>query len=332
MDYAQDTHCTELDSQISDWLDKPLIEESNQKWLLVDGAILGEKITKKMLRVFGANRAYNIFAGSEFSAYTWRAPHLIYLDHGGFRQNELFALLRDTDRLPAVALIESGADPKQVCDHLRWLAHVRTCDDLDLYCRFADTRIAPGLIEVLSDVQREVLRQCVWTWHIVGRHGRLTTIFQSDGPPNLPKKNLDLHSLHRQFILSDEQYLKLMRTAEADEMFQMLCEGAPELVPLGGRANFYVLLASLVSAARDRRLKHGAEIYQFIVIALTTRPDFFLNSVLEKFWQEVKSGTTGFSVLVSEWSDETWDSLNEVPCRPQGIEEATGPASGNQVK
>jgi hypothetical protein len=321
MDYAQNPHHVGVIPRIFEWLETPLADEKIQKWVLFDGAVLGEKLTKKTSMSFGSNRVYNLFSTSEFSVYGWGSAHLIALDLDAVSRNALDTLLRCSSGLPGVSILEGSANRKRMRDLLVSLAHARTSDGLNLYCRLADTRIAPVLIDVLSLEQRETLSKTILNWQIVGRQGLLETLFSSSKP--LPTRAV-AGELLEPLVLSDAQYSKMMRMSEADEIFQMLCDGAPELVPISDRGDFQRLLAGIIAAAHARKIELTSEIYQFSVIALTTRPDFFLLPVLDTFWDKLRIWPNTFSRLVDEWDDATWSSLTHDEIVPSSIAPENG--------
>lgn len=320
MNYGQNTQDAGLVSQVIDWLDSPKLNNAHEKWLLVDGAIVGEKVSRRIVTTFGVPRVCNIFSEIELAVYGWRAPHLIRLDAGPLCRREVSALLKSSVDVPAFGMIEGTGDQRQIQDIFLWLAQIQTVDMLKLYCRFADTRITPVLIDVLNIKQREALYSAIKNWQIVNRKGTLDCIFSRTDASG---QSVERHHLNP-ILLSDEQYLKMMAASEADEIFQMLCEGAPELVPVDDKGDFQLHLAKLIDAGRALEVTQTNDLYQFCIIALTTRSDFFRDPVLRDTWQNIKQKGASFTALISAWTDETWDALVGAPVGPIGPKSAKG--------
>lgn len=310
MRYLQEPPQAMVASELFRWLGATAIAESCAKWLLFDGAILGEKATAHLTNRFPAKTVHHIFANTELAAYGWAAPHLVKLPQGARGVNILQLMLEHTAEKPAFAVLEACADVNQLCGHLLWLARAKTDDGVRLYCRFADTRITPTLISVLCPHQRLVLQQFIEDWKIVSRNGALSSILTRAGIPAGEINGCNTaHQCLEEFLLSDEQFSTMMRCAEADETFNMLCEGAPDLVPASQMDAFHVRLSALAIAARQRGLESPSEIFQFTVIALTTSDSFFLNPVLEGVWRQVGRQRGAFASLVQSWSEHTWELL-----------------------
>jgi hypothetical protein len=309
MNYMQDPPQADIFAELTHWLATPVVRHSCAKWLLFDGAVLGEQVTKRLVKMSKATEIHHLFADTEFSAYGRSVPHLIPLDQGNRGEGTLRTVLEYGGNLPAIAILDACADAGEVCNTLRWLARAKTVDGLDMYCRFADTRITSVLMDVLCPHQLATLGMCIENWRILDRHGRLRQVL-----PSLASVtgsgwcDLTDHTIEK-LVFSDKQYLSMMRLCEADEIFFMLSEGAPDLVPDGHLGDFHNRLSNLLFAARQHGLDKTSEIFQFSVIALTTRDSFFLDPILEEFWGEIRHKGCSFSSLVQAWTDQTWEAL-----------------------
>lgn len=313
MKYAYNLHQPELSATVEDWMSMQEPGKDSGKWLLFDGAVLGEKITKQLIKMLPVGGIHNVFANSPLATYGLHSPHLVQLRSTAAAKNLLPTMLGNMNGFPAVSFVDANTDGALVCRYLSWLAQARANDGMDLYCRFADTRITPSLMKALVDEQHLTLGQCIHEWRVVNRHGVLNTV-QSSAVKKRPVSVAQhpSHHLIEQFRLSDQQFLMMMNSAETDEIFQMLCEGAPDLVPEMDRGDFHVRLARLVAAARRQGLENTRDIYQFSVIALTTRDEFYLSSALDGCWTRLNARQDDFGSLVASWPDEIWNDLASV--------------------
>jgi hypothetical protein len=117
-----------------------------------------------------------------------------------------------------------------------------------------------------------------------------------------------------------------MRSSEGDEIFQMLCEGTPELVPERNRGVFHDELSRLVVVARKCGLDKTADVFHFSVIALSTRYDFYLHPEVSEAWTKIANQDISFELLVGTWTDRTWEMLAE-PVDQANSESSTNGAS-----
>lgn len=309
LNFAQNLHHPSIFSSIKQWIATPPRGQTIEKWALFDGAILGEKLTNRLIKTLLPSDTYNVFEETVFSAYGSLSPHLVRLKAES-SEHTLQVLLEHTQGLPSIAILNATSDVEMICNRLFWLANTSTSDGLAMYCRFADTRITGNLIELLCESQRSILRASIEQWQIVDRNGFLDTVLgRVDEFPAISTESGISVEAHEQLILTDVQYSSLINSAEADEIFQMLCEGAPDLVPDENRGLFHARLSKIVLAAREYGLEASSDIYQFSVIALATRDDFHTNPILNPSWKKITFGIGSFPSIVENWTDETWAEL-----------------------
>jgi hypothetical protein len=312
MNYAQNLHDAELITSVREWTLTPASGADMAKWLLFDGAVLGEKTTKRVLRMIPQNAVQNIFIGTPLARYGLLSPHLVHLNDESVKRNFLTVVLETMNGFPAVSLIDAKSDAHTLRRCLSWLGQARTGDGLDIYCRFADTRVTPSLMRTLVENQLGTLRHCIREWRIINRLGRLDTVLSNRVEAPAERGEPRDSEATEQLRLSDEQFSMMMNEAEADEIFQMLCEGASDLAARDKRGNFYLRLSSLVAAARERGLAQCKDIYQFSVIGLATSDEFYQVPELDECWEKMRAGIDDFSAVVASWSDETWNALANI--------------------
>lgn len=317
MDYALNLPHSELPDQIMHWLEQPALEAHAAKWLLLDAAMIDEKSLQRLAKAFGPNFV-NIFAGTRYAVYGLQAPHLIRLDELESPQQRavLSKLLQLGSGIPALAVLDACADASLLSRCLGWFAQTHTLDGMEFYCRLADTRITPALLQGLEAEQLDLLGQCVQQWQIVNRLGSLEALL----PTSLGQLNAYLPDeafvASEPFVLTDAQYATLMRKAEPDEVFYLLCEGNPELVPDERRGDFHQRLLHLVQKAHQCGLEQSPDVVMFAVIALSTHDGFDQHPELQETWLNVKHKLASFSELVGTWPDTVWDALAQPAALP----------------
>ena len=313
MDYALNPHRGELHAQLMQWLSTPVAAPDAAKWLLLDAAMLEEKAFLRLMKGLDNTCFYNIFANSRYEIYGLQAPYLIRLDVlENTRQSVLLqSLFKLTSGIPALAALDASTDAAALSRCLAWFAQAHTLDGLELYCRLADTRITPGLLQVLDNEQRVKLRQLVLQWQVINRHGTWEALLpDSPAQPNVyaPVAALDTT---QPFILSDSQYASLMHKAEPDAVFQLLCESNSDLVPDEERGEFHQRLEKIVKRAHQYGLENSPDILLFTIVALTTHDGFDQHPALKETWLSVQQKAASFSELVGAWPEATWAALSQ---------------------
>jgi hypothetical protein len=327
MNYAYNLHQSEVATAVSDWMSIEKSSTDTAKWLLFDGAVLGEKVTKKLITMLPKNTVHNVFFGTPLASYGLLSPHLIQLSHESAVRNRIPALLKQMSGVPAVSLLEASADWQTLCRHLSWLGQVKSDDGMDLYCRFADTRVTPSLIRTLFEDQLASLGRCIHEWRIVDRNGGLDIVLRNIVQQPAMTTEERNTNIVEQLTLSDKQFSMMMNAAQADEIFQMLCEGAPDLVSDDDRGDFYFRLSKLIAAGHRHGLKKVRDIYQFSVIALATSDEFYMAPELDQWWARMRAGIDDFDALVAQWPDETWNAVASIQSADPAITPYAGAAS-----
>jgi hypothetical protein len=316
MDYAINPHQSTLHSQLSRWLKTPSRVKNSAKWLLLDASLIEQNDFARLQQEHHYVVFNNVFIKSRFEVYGLYAPHLIRLDE--LQESTQAAFLSDllniSSGIPALAALDASNDLTSLSECLTWFAQAFTQDDMELYCRLADTRITPGLLQMLDKEQKLALTQNILQWQIVNRLGTLEALL-----PNI-KPQLDdnptpfkTFTSGKAFTLTDEQFKGLMDRAEADGVFQHLCENNSKLVPVNDRGLFHKRLESIVIRARHNGLEGHPDMLLFSTIALSTHDKFDAHPILKETWLKIKEQRTNLNQVVSEWSDTVWGELSQPP-------------------
>lgn len=315
MDYATNSHQPDLHKQITLWLNQPSIVKDSAKWLLIDAGLLEQNAFVNLMKPYEHTYLHNVFVKTRFEVYGLYAPHLFRIDQleSQIQSDFLADLLKLTNGIPALATLDACNDANSLANCLAWFAQTYTPDGLELYCRLADTRITPGLVQVLDGEQKLKLGQTILQWQIVNRMGVLEALL-----PKIKPQLEDDKTPFRKFVsgksfnLSDVQFKALMVKAEADELFLHLCEHNSNLVPAKERGAFHHRLETLVGRAHQRGIENNPDLLLFTIIALTTSDKFDTHKLLEDTWININQKSSNFSKLVSAWPDNVWDEISQV--------------------
>lgn len=297
--FLQNPHLADIGAALRAWLAAPRSPEYCL-YALADMSILDATALKKMERLSAPGIA--LLEGSRYTAYEELGPRLFPLSPLEPPAVERFIGI--ASGLPALSFVELLA-PEGSPDRrgLVWLAEAETSDGLLLYCRFTDTRILPGVLQVLDRAQIGRLGHTVRRWAWVGRDGGLHT-------RDFPCTTSDDDSATDVAIqFSDAQFAALMQAAECDTVYQMLREVSPEIVPVLPPVDIYRRLDALLRVARGYGLTEAPDQLQFVSIAWSSSERFHELECLGPTWAATCSGGQRFGDAVKEWPDAIWDGI-----------------------
>jgi hypothetical protein len=278
--------------------------EGAAAWLLIDAAL----IDSRELAAVAARKGWslrNSLAGSRLDSFGHRAPQLVELSGAPEAALKALESVRATDRAaPAMSVFHSRMPLSELCALFAWLAHPRIDGELDLHCRFADTRVLPHLLSVLWPAQRLRVSRCIEHWWWFDRMGKVVE-WQGgtldDGAD--PSDGVD------QMQVDKAQFDALLAASEPDTMFTLLLDNTPELVPTSQRGQFHQTLVDALAGANARKLQTANDRLQFVILSLSCGHGFHLHADLAATWAAVKDRGATLCDQMKQWSDELWTSL-----------------------
>jgi Domain of unknown function (DUF4123) len=276
---------------------------SAPRWLLIDPALLDGQRLKQLFAMTGWP-THNTLAGSPMEAFGDKAPQLVSLPSDTEQAHVAVRRLMALNPVAsAVSLVTSRAALSELQQLFGYLAQARIDGDLQVHCRFADTRVLPHLLAALAApqlarVSKEIL-QWVWTDHL-GRAARWSAKAAATDAAAL--------DLAPQLELDARQFSTMLDASEPDTVFSLLVDNTPELVPAQNLGDFRDELSTILKQATTRRLTTPNDRWQFVVLALSCKHAFDDHPGLQTTWQAVAKGAT----LVDQmklWGDELWAQL-----------------------
>jgi hypothetical protein len=291
------------------------------QWALVDVALVDAEKVQSVLRQVGW-AAHNALGASVFASFDAVAPQLFALPKLNAREVAALMRLQEIDsKAPAISLIElaptmahtSAQALNPLLQLFAYLSATRVDGDLDLHCRFADTRVLPHLLNALAAPQIQRLGQVVSGWHWLGRDGA-PVVYRV--PPQVAEADPNAT-----LQLSAAQFAQVMDGSEADTTFVHLLETTPEVVPrMPGHAAFHGRLVRILQTASTRALQQPNDRIQFVVLSLSFGEYFYQNPVLQDTWRAIAQGKARLTELSANWSDATWDALEAAkPKEPEKV-------------
>ena len=303
MQFAVSRFSGSLKAAMDDWCSSAFSRGTSVK-AIIDGSMFASEQLKAFFNQSNSP-PISILASTPMESYDIHGPLLWEIDSNA--PSVLGRLLRLCDGKPALSLISTRVDIHLLRDVLRWLAVIETEDGLRLYCRYADTRVLPGLLDQLNREQRQVLAIAIESWGWIERDGaglRATRL-----PPN--QLSEARHALSSILKFDDAQYVALLGFAEADMVCQLLVERMPDLLPNGLCGGFHARMEKILALAHARGISELSELFQYAVVALTTYDDFAQHSCLEAPWVEFKTQGGSFSDWLEGWPDGVWQALEQ---------------------
>ncbi|WP_411834241.1 DUF4123 domain-containing protein [Pseudoxanthomonas mexicana] len=273
-------------------------------WLLMDLALMDHAAVASFARHAGIGLK-NAFAGSGLAAFGDKAPHFVKLpDDAASRHAIARKFIRLAGNATAMSWLRSEKPERMLQEIFAYLAEVRVEERrMPIHCRFADTRVLPELLQVLSVEQRRRVKCVVESWSWIGRTGELRSWGGgSEGPGEKDESPV--------LRLSIEQFRRMQRAAEPDAVFLMLSQKTPEIVPQSEYGGFHARLCGLLDAADGFGVKAAKDRLQFVVLGLTCGEDFHAVPELQPTWRLVSGQGASLHDLMQGWSDSLWQRLD----------------------
>lgn len=273
-------------------------------WMLVDSALVNGgklRILMSYLRWEGSAALQS----SLFEPFGEHGPRLIALPKDpGTAMSGLQQVIALDPRSPATSLIASTAGSNELAGLCAYLAEVLVDGDLPVHCRFADTRVLPQLLRVLSTSQARRVSGCIagWSWHDhLGKANHWP--LNSD---DAASSNVDSSPSLK---LDQDQFKTMLDASEPDTMFSLLLENTPELVPHVERGCFREHLSLILARADKCSLDSPNDRLQFVVLSLSCGDGFYEHPGLQSTWAAVGQQNRMLVDEMKDWSDSLWEQL-----------------------
>lgn len=278
--------------------------EARELWALIDVALVGTERFDTFCRRHRL-QAHNAFAHSPLAPFGDHAPHFLRFSDAPAAWPDaiarLYGLVGDAT---ALSWLRSGPDLAALQATAAYLGKVRIQDrKAPVHCRFADTRVLPGLLRVLRPDQGKPLRDALHTWHWLDREGELRRWDADNDDPRMQ------HDAEATLTLSIGQFRAMQAEAEPDTVFALLLDKTPELVPGEDRGRFHARLRRCLQLADVIPLRTPQDRQQFVVLSLSSGEGFHEIPALHSTWNAVAEGRTSLCEAMRSWGADIWDAL-----------------------
>lgn len=280
MTFAYDAPDGTVDSDVLSWMQS---EPSATYWALVDVALLGASTFKAAARRHHWG-AINALVNTPLEAFGEVAPHLIAINQGrDQRQEQIKQLLQLTTGTPALSWLRSAYPERALQMLFGYLGKAQIQERQNpVHLRFADTRILPGLLNILSANQQRRVIDIVQNWRWFNRGGAWQEWPIEPASANAAEMDTASH-LH----LSVSQFEHLLKNAEADGFFEMLTHQCPDLIPAQHRAGLHIRLRGLLLRATELEVCADEQRWQFVLLGMSHGDDFYRTEAFVSAWKAI---------------------------------------------
>lgn len=270
-------------------------------WLLLDAALLDERALRNVTAVIAMSSA---LSGSPLVAYGSRAPRVALLPSDPDRAADIAKRLIALDpRAPAVSVLRSASTEDELIGLFAYLAQATVDGDLPVHCRFADSRVLPGLLPRLSPSQQARLTRAVSRWTWIDHLGQ-----SASWQPPVAAEAVDADA-EPHLKLSMSQVDAILAESEPDTIFALLLDTTPELVPDDRRGAFRDRLSRILVSAATLSVELPNDRLQYVILALGFGETFHQEPELQSTWQALARKQTTLQAAMQTWDDAFWDRL-----------------------
>lgn len=203
---------------------------------------------------------------------------------------DLAALLESAKWACGLAVVQTSLPFQELCSRLKSRFRVHLPDNFDAILRYADTRILPVMLDVLSPQQRAAFFGIANHWAYLNRQGLWTEVQEvvpsAEDPTLTPLR------------LSESQQSALIAAAEIDFVLGLLREQEHQALRGLAPPQQYDRTADAVALAHGYNISATPDIAAFCSIALAEREGFHAEEPWRSELQAVQNGLKDFRAVL----------------------------------
>ena len=189
---------------------------------LLDGAFLLDRLLPWMEQWLPSESWWSVYEGlpNTDRQVMQASPQLVDLNHLDGMQRSV--LLKGTSGYPMLSIMMTKASLSQLASQLQAFCIIST-PSARYTLRFADTRLLPTIMSILTNEQRALFSQNIHAWHYVDRAAQWASL------PLVDKYDNTVIPPINGIALNNEQYRALIDSAQVDRALAFIEDTSPEL-------------------------------------------------------------------------------------------------------
>lgn len=292
-------HIAEEFAELREALRRTQPQTSLRLYALVDGAFDESFFSVRYPRTVPP---HSLYADTALRALGMAAPHLMAAPDGAHEaRGWLGHLFSATNGKPMLSLIASPLSANELARHMRPYLIAMTPDTVEWPVRWGDTRVLPGLLEALSESQRDHFLAPVRRWWSAGRDG---DVLRWEGAAVLPAP-----TGFDKLPLSDESFAALVDAAEADSVLANLHDSQPDLFLAESPAECHARVARHLELASENGIYAAPARQHFSALALILADDFTQQPDMVELLRRTRQGAS-YHDEVAALPDEFWNAAD----------------------
>ncbi len=204
---------------------------------------------------------------------------------------------------PMLSIIASAIDAELLQQHLLPYLVCRTEDTVEWPVRWGDTRILPGLMDVLSHVQKEHLLSPIYRLWTANREGGELTWHGAGTPTPLPAE-------FDKLPMEDAAFAALVDLSEPDSILSSIYDSQPDVLRAHDPVKAFGAVSRHLKVASSHRIEAAKARYHFSVLSLILWDEFTKHPAMATTLSRALNGGEYFEEI-SKLPASFWDAAEE---------------------
>lgn len=270
---------------------------------LVDGAF-DEQFFKSYPRSRWPRQS--LYANTSLRSLGMAAPQLTTFNgQPGGLTKWLENLFSNCSGKPMLSIIASAIDAESLQQHLLPYLVCRTEDTVEWPVRWADTRIVRGLMDSLSDVQREHLLSPIYCWWTVSREG---DELKWNGGGNASPTEAEFERMP----MKDTTFAALVDLSEPDSILSSIFNNQSDILRDKSPAQAHGIVSRHLKIATSYNIEAARERHHFSVLALMLANEFTRHASMAEALHRIRTEGKYFEEI-DKLPSAFWATAND-PC------------------
>lgn len=293
--YLQDAFAASFADQLNGW---PKDFAPDNVWVLVDGALAGEDRMAQLRSTYekplAAFDETHLHAYEELGLFIWSLAEI--REHDAAE-----SLLTCLAGVPGLTFIATTAPLENVKHTLAWLAGARTTDNLRLYLRVGDSRVAEPALACLSEAQMVKVKKSIGAWAISDRTGQLKSL-----PLESKRPGEAVNDMAAGIVIDNFAYSRILSSAVPDMVYAELHQTDAKAFAAPQMSTVYQWLQTVIERARLMGVHQFPDQVEFARLARRALESFEQLPEMAATWTTLASGHSPLATLTQQWGNAQW--------------------------